>query len=324
MPLRFSSSAHGNTQNHETDHAKSPLSASRAASPVPTSPRPAFPTAQEGDEVDAGRLGTPTRAPAQPTAAHFSALAPREARVGTSGPTTGLVMGGHPQATTAAALALHAQRVKAAQQRQYKTAGDMANFEHIAIHGPLPAKTPSVAALAKAQAKQEKEQAAAKARRREIRANRIPEGIDYKASASASDEKWSNYALNSAHETGGAKARIFSGATGLSTVSIWKRGDPQPAMEAAAENSVHVAERRTNLDQILSETRAGKAAERQASNEHRARMDTKHKLTGPTGSKTARVQWVYPVDKKTGAVSDAPHLGTIQPSDTSSDEGLEK
>lgn len=321
MALRFDSSTHGNSQNRESDHAKVPHSASRAALPTQTLSPPASSPMQATDGIDAARPGTPTRPPVPSAVTHFNALAPRGAQASTSKAMTALGPSVHPQATTAAALALHAQRAKAGQQRHFKTAGDMANFEYIAVHGPLPGKTQSAAAQAKVQARQDKEQAATKARRQQRRANRILEGIDNKASASASDEKWSNYALNSAHETGDTKARIFSRATGLSTISVWKKGDPKPAMEAAARNPVHVAERRTNIGQILSETRAGKAAERQASNEHRARMDTKHKLIGPTGSKTARVQWVYPVDKKTGKVSDAPQLGTIQPSDTSSDEG---
>jgi hypothetical protein len=71
---------------------------------------------------------------------------------------------------------------------------------------------------------------------------------------------------------------------------------------------------------LLRETQAGLPAERKLATENRARMDTKHRIVGPSGTAKVRVQWVYPKDKETGHYFDAPHLGTIQPSDTFSSE----
>ena len=234
---------------------------------------------------------------------------------------TGASRSVHPQATTAAALALRAQRAEGAEQRTFKTAGDMANFERIAVHGPVPGNVSSEAAQAKAKAKQEKEQAASKARRRDVRANRIPEGIDNKELLTINPEKYSNYALNTAHPRGGNKARVIAKATWLTPVNAYEFGRPQVAMSAAAANPIHLAERASVLGQIEREVKAGAPAERKPTDQHRARMDTKTKLVGPTGRKTVRVQWPYERNNETGELSSAPHLGSIQPSDTSSDEG---
>lgn len=165
---------------------------------------------------------------------------------------------------------------------------------------------PSSIEQAKAKAKEEKQQTAASARRREVRANRTSFGIDNKKLSTASDEKYSNCAANTAHPHGGNKARVLAARTGLSPVDVFKQGDPSVAMNAANRNPTHLAELADNMGRILSETRAGKAAERKPGSAFSARMDIKHKFLGPTGAKTVRVQMaLYRLNRFTG-----PHPAT--------------
>ena len=323
---------HGNRPRQITDNAESSPKAApgRApAAPAPSVPLPSV-TARDSFDAEKSLAALPIKQSRSFSAAEATKLPINSPAPG--GSVSLRASGSSPQTArsteraqaflTRARASLEqdtvASKSTVSSERQARKDAKSAKFQAKAAR--IAAGGPSAPQAAK-ETKQERDQRLAQERKAAVRASRIPTGIDNKELLTASDEKYSNYALNTAHPHGKHKAERIIVATGLTPVTVYGAKDAEVAMTAAANDPVHLAERAHNMTKIVNETRNGAPAQRQETDEYRARMDTKHKLEGPTGTKTVRAQWAYPRHKKTGTVSNAPHLAGIQPSDTSSEEG---
>ncbi|RZL29094.1 MAG: hypothetical protein EOP64_02285 [Sphingomonas sp.] len=167
-------------------------------------------------------------------------------------------------------------------------------------------------------ARERKEQEIKRAKKLARHEQRLPH-IDNPSNVTISDRKFDEYVLNSAHPRGGNKAAVFAQAAGFDLVDVYESGEPEAASAAAAANPGYLKGR----DSIISQIRKAlptTPADPQPSDLYRARMDTKHDITGPSGSLTVKAQWAYKSPNNDGVFVQQAHLATLQPSQASSSD----